>query len=81
MKEIQFRPNTGDHDVKKKIDKINEILEDGEDVQVVVKFKGREKNHEELGTAMLRRVGSGSKGKAQAVSKNDGQMKMVIKPR
>ncbi len=81
MKEIQLRPNTGDQDVKKKIDKINEALEEGEDVLVVIKFKGREKNHEDLGTAMLRRVSSASKGKAQPVSKTDGQMRMTIKPR
>jgi translation initiation factor IF-3 len=82
VKEIQFRPNTGDHDVKKKIAKINEILEEGEDVVVVVKFKGREKNHAELGTAMLQRVGRESNGKAQSISTGESTgMRMVIKPR
>ena len=82
MKEIQIRPNTGDADVKKKVDKINEVLADGEDVVVVLKFKGREKNHAELGNEMLKRVARESKGRAEPIGKNDGTaMRMTIKPR
>lgn len=81
MKEIQIRPNTGDHDVKKKIDKINEAIDDREDVVIVLKFKGREKNHAELGTAMLQRIAKATRGKADAIVNGEGQMRMNIKPR
>ena len=42
LKEIQFRPNTGDGDLKVKANKIDELLKSGDKVKLVMKVKGRE---------------------------------------
>ena len=42
LKEIQFRPNTGDGDLKVKANKIDELLQSGDRVKLVMKIKGRE---------------------------------------
>ena len=48
-KEIQMRPVTDTHDIAIKVKKAQEVLADGDKVKVVVKFKGREVNHAEMG--------------------------------
>lgn len=44
-KELKIRPNTGEHDLKYRADQAAEFLEDGDRVKVLVRFKGRERNH------------------------------------
>ena len=48
-KEIQMRPVTDLHDIAIKVKKAQEVLAEGDKVKVVVKFKGREVNHAEMG--------------------------------
>jgi translation initiation factor IF-3 len=45
LKEIQFRPNIEKHDLEVKTRKINEILEEGDKVKLVMQFRGREMAH------------------------------------
>jgi len=44
-KELKIRPNTTDHDLQYRAAKAVEFLEDGDRVKVLVRFKGRERNH------------------------------------
>ena len=53
VKEIQLRPNTDDHDIGIKARRAQGFLAGGDKVKVVVKFKGRELNHTEIGRKVL----------------------------
>lgn len=56
LKEIQFRPNTDDHDIEYKVKHIKEFLEEGDKVKVSVRFRGREAAHADLGHALLKQI-------------------------
>lgn len=49
VKEIQLRPVTDTNDLQVKARRANEFLQDGDKVKVVVRFRGRERAHKELG--------------------------------
>jgi translation initiation factor IF-3 len=53
LKEIQLRPNIGDHDLDVKVNKIKEFLGDGNKVKVVIRFAGREMAHTDLGFKLM----------------------------
>lgn len=53
VKEISFRPATDEHDLDHKLAKAREFLTDGNRVRLVVKFRGRELTHADLGKAKL----------------------------
>lgn len=55
-KEIQCHPNIAQHDLDTKLKKCREELEKGKKIRFVVKFRGREITHPELGTEILKRV-------------------------
>lgn len=44
-KELKIRPNTNDHDLQYRAKQAVEFLGDGDRVKVLVRFKGRERNH------------------------------------
>lgn len=52
-KEIQLRPVTDTNDLQVKAKRAREFLEDGDKVKVVVRFRGRENAHKNLGTDMV----------------------------
>jgi len=53
-KELKIRPNTSDHDMEYRAEQAAEFLDDGDKVKVLVRFKGRERNHmTETGRAAL----------------------------
>lgn len=56
VKEIQFRPNTDQHDVDFKVRHIQEFLKDGNKCRIIVAFRGREVTHSELGRALLDKI-------------------------
>ncbi len=56
LKEIQFRPNIDDHDYNFKMKHIQEFLDKGHKVKVVVRFRGREMAHQELGHEIIARL-------------------------
>lgn len=56
LKEIQFRPNTDDHDIEYKVKHIKEFLEEGDKVKVSIRFRGREASHAELGHKLLKQI-------------------------
>lgn len=56
LKEVQFRPQTGTHDIDYKVKHIQEFLGDANKVKVTVRFRGREASHSELGHALLKQI-------------------------
>jgi translation initiation factor IF-3 len=61
VKEIRFRPKTGEHDVNFKVNRMRGFLKDGYKVKVRVLFRGREITHPEIAQEMLSRIASGLK--------------------
>lgn len=49
IKEVQLRPGTDDHDLAVKGKRAREFLAEGDKVKVVVRFRGRERAHKDLG--------------------------------
>ncbi|MDA3863346.1 MAG: translation initiation factor IF-3 [Deltaproteobacteria bacterium] len=56
IKEIKFRPKTDTHDMNYKIRHIKRFLENGDKVRVIVRFRGREIVHINLGYELLNDV-------------------------
>ena len=56
IKEVKFRPGTGDGDYNIKMRNIRRFLVDGDKVKVTLRFRGREITHQELGLALLDRI-------------------------
>jgi translation initiation factor IF-3 len=56
IKELKFRPSTEDGDYNVKLRNLRRFLEEGDKVKIVVRFKGREMAHTELGEQMVKRI-------------------------
>jgi translation initiation factor IF-3 len=56
LKEIQFRPDTAEHDYQFKKRHVEDFLKNGWKVRATVRFRGREMLHTELGRKMLTRL-------------------------
>lgn len=52
-KEIQMRPNIGEHDFQIKMNHAKEFLDRGDRVSLVLKYRGREITHAEIGRALM----------------------------
>ncbi len=53
LKELWLSPRIEEHDIKVRLARTEEFLKDGHKVKLVVKFKGREMAHPELGRNVL----------------------------
>ena len=83
LKEIKLRPVTEIHDYNFKIKNAQKFLSKGDKVKFTVRFRGREMQHNHLGTELLNRVQDDTKkfGKLELSPKMEGrQMTMVIQP-
>jgi translation initiation factor IF-3 len=56
VKEVQFRPRIDEHDFDFKKNNVIRFLQHGDKVKVLVRFRGREMTHMELGRAVLDRL-------------------------
>lgn len=56
VKEIKFRPGTGEGDYQVKMRALMRFLSDGDKAKVTVRFRGREVSHKDLGLELLKRV-------------------------
>ncbi|SRR6056297_979752 len=56
IKEVQFKPNIDVHDFETKCGKINKFIEKGNKVKLLVQFRGRERQHTDLGYDIIDRV-------------------------
>ncbi|MDJ0663657.1 MAG: translation initiation factor IF-3 [Acidimicrobiia bacterium] len=83
IKEVQFRPKiaSSDFDVKRK--RVEKFLRNGDKVKVVMRFRGREVTHPELGRDILQRLENAVEelGTVETTPRLDGrQMTMVLAP-
>jgi translation initiation factor IF-3 len=53
VKEIRMTPNIEEHDLQVKAKNANKFLSDGDRVKVVVRFRGRELGHMDVGRVVL----------------------------
>lgn len=56
VKEIKFRPGTGENDYQVKLRSLIRFLEEGDRAKITLRFRGREMIHKELGEKMLERL-------------------------
>lgn len=76
LKEVQFRPQTDDHDVDFKVKHILRFLEEGSKVKVSVRFRGREAAHADLGHKLIKQIIEmvGPAGVVEANPKMEGKV-------
>ena len=53
IKEIQISPQIGEHDLQVKVKAAIGFFEEGDKVKLVLRFKGRQMAHQDLGTDMV----------------------------
>ena len=83
LKEIQLSPRIDTHDFETKLKQARKFLEAGNKVRVVMRFRGREMRHTELGAEILAKFEKGCEGIGAAEKKAvlDGRnMTMFITP-
>lgn len=56
LREIRLRPKIGNHDFEAKSRSARKLLASGDKVKVMVRFRGREITHPELGWKLLKRM-------------------------
>lgn len=83
LKEVKFRPKTGEHDFDVKVKNLKRFLEKGNKGKVTVMFRGREIVHPDIGREMLQRViaALGDEAIVEQHPRLEGrQMVMVVAP-
>ncbi|MCU7808080.1 MAG: translation initiation factor IF-3 [Candidatus Thiodiazotropha sp. (ex Semelilucina semeliformis)] len=84
IKEIKFRPGTGEGDYQVKLRNLTRFLQDGDKTKVTMRFRGREHAHRELGLELLQRVEKDLEEFGQIEQKpamEGRQMVMVLGPK
>lgn len=84
IKEIKFRPGTGEGDYQVKLRNLMRFLQDGDKTKVTMRFRGREHAHRELGLELLERVEKDLEEYGQIEQKpamEGRQMVMVLSPK
>jgi translation initiation factor IF-3 len=56
LRELRLRPTIEEHDLQAKIKTARKLLEEGNKLRLVVRFRGREAIHPELGLNVLQKV-------------------------
>ena len=56
LKEIQLKANISDHDLQTKVNNIDKFLDRGDKVKIIVRLKGRERDHPQRAFELLDRV-------------------------
>ena len=83
IKEIKFRPGTGEGDYQITLRNLMKFLEQGNKTKITIRYRGREMAHRELGMEMLKRIEKDLEeyGKVEQFPKMEGrQMIMVVGP-
>ena len=84
VKEMQLRPMIDPHDFDIKCKAIKRFIEEGNKVKIVMRFRGRELSHQEIGMGILLKVKSlfEETTKVDHMPKLEGrQMVMVMSPK
>ena len=56
VKEVKFRPGTGESDYQIKLRNLTRFLTEGDKAKVTLRFRGREMVHQDIGRKLLDRV-------------------------
>ena len=83
VKEVKFRPKTGQHDFDTKVRHLREFIEEGNKARVTIMFRGREIVHPEIGQDILKRVAEAISdiGQVELGARMEGkQMFMIVAP-
>ncbi len=84
VKEVKFRPGTGEGDYQIKLRNLTRFLTEGDKAKITLRFRGREMVHQDIGRRLLERV-TGDLAEYGTVEQNplmEGrQMVMVIAPK
>jgi len=82
LKEVRLRPKIEEHDLLAKIRTTKKLLEEGNKVKLMLRFRGREIIYPELGWKVLRKVAEASQGMAVVSnSVNEGNsIALVLSP-
>ena len=56
VKEVKFRPGTGESDYQIKLRNLTRFLSEGDKAKVTLRFRGREMVHQDIGRKLLARV-------------------------
>ena len=72
IKELQIRPTIEEHDYQVKLRSAQRWLQDGDKVKVMLRFRGREMEHQEIGMVIIRRL----KDDLAPLSKVESDIKM-----
>ena len=82
LKEVRLRPKIEEHDLQAKIKTTKKLLEEGNKVRLVLRFRGREVIYPELGWNVLRKMAEASKELAVVSNSiNDGRsIALVLSP-
>jgi len=84
VKEVKFRPGTGEGDYQVKLRNLINFLEEGDKTKVTLRFRGREMAHQEIGRDLLNRVENdlSEYGVVEQRPRMEGrQMAMVLAPK
>jgi translation initiation factor IF-3 len=84
IKEIKLRPGIDDHDYETKMKAVRRFFDEGDKVKFVLRFRGREMAHQELGFKVLERVKveTAPLAKIELEPSMEGrQMIMILAPR
>ena len=84
VKEIQFRPFTGEHDLGVKIRHAKEFLQAKQKVKITLLFRGREMSFQDKGLEIMERITQqlSDVGHEESLPKKEGRnMTMVIAPK
>jgi translation initiation factor IF-3 len=78
LKEVRLRPKIEEHDLQAKIKTTKKLLEEGNKVRLVLRFRGREVIYPELGWKVLRKVTEASKEVAAVTSSVNDQRSIAL---
>lgn len=83
LREVKMRPKIGEHDFQVKKKQVERLLQGGDKVKVMLRFRGREVVHQDLAEALLMRVHEELKDLSTVESKpsmQGRQMMLVLAP-
>ena len=80
VKDIQIRPMIEEHDYQVKLRAAQRFLKDGDKVKVILKFRGREMAHTQLGMDLVKRLIAdiGEAGKIDSEPKLEGKQILLV---
>ncbi len=84
VKEIKLRPNIDEHDYEVKMRSVHRFLDEGDKGKVTMRFRGRERVHQEIGLKVLERGRDEleERVKVEQMPRLEGrQMIMVLAPK